>query len=319
MFVQALAAAFLIAAPGPRGDSPPLTGPEVEVRCVDGSTLRLRVLDDKLELATRHGTLHIATADVRRIEFASRIPPADVEKIADALTGLKSGEFKVREKAAGDLTALRSRAYPAVLKATEDSDPEVAARAKAVAAAIRRKVPAEFLKSVDQDVVYTEDSKIAGKLTATTLRVDTLQFGEQRLRLADVRTLGPESAIDPFANVPAAPPSLIGYSNQFGKELTFRVYGGAAAAQAPVILGPGARGAVMLQGGGGVWGTDVYTLDSSLWEAAVHAGVVEPGKTAVVHIRIVQSPAQFTGSTRNGVPSQGYGFYNGGAFEFVTK
>jgi hypothetical protein len=193
-------------------------------------------------------------------------------------------------------------------------------RAKAVAAAIRRKVPAELLKPREQDVVYTEDSKIAGKLTAASLRVDTAQFGEQRLRVADIYTLGPEGAIDPFANVPAAPPSLIGYSNQFGKELSFKLYGGAAA-QAPVVLGPGAgpRGGLLLQAAGGVWGTDVYTLDSSLWEAAVHAGVVEPGKSAVVHVRIIQSPAQFAGSSRNGVTSQAYGFYNGGAFEFVTK
>lgn len=58
---------------------------------------------------------------------------------------------------------------------------------------------------------------------------------------------------------------------------------------------------------GSVWGTDVYTGDSVLAAAAVHAGVVKPGETAVVRITVMSPLAQYPGSVRNGVTSHDYG------------
>ena len=60
---------------------------------------------------------------------------------------------------------------------------------------------------------------------------------------------------------------------------------------------------------GSVWGTDVYTGDSVLAAAAVHAGVVKPGETAVVRITVMSPLAQYHGSVRNGVTSHDYGRY----------
>src|SRR5439155_7438372 len=62
-------------------------------------------------------------------------------------------------------------------------------------------------------------------------------------------------------------------------------------------------------GGGTVWGTDVYTTDSPLALAAVHAGVVQMGQSAVVKVTIVASPNNFVGSTRNGITTENYGVY----------
>ena len=59
--------------------------------------------------------------------------------------------------------------------------------------------------------------------------------------------------------------------------------------------------------GGGVWGTDVYTGDSTLAAAAVHAGALKPGETAVVRVRVVPPLAQYQGSIRNGVSSHDFG------------
>jgi hypothetical protein len=56
-----------------------------------------------------------------------------------------------------------------------------------------------------------------------------------------------------------------------------------------------------------VWGTDVYTGDSSLAAAAVHAGALKPGETAVVRVRVMPPLAQYQGSVRNGVTSHGFG------------
>ena len=60
---------------------------------------------------------------------------------------------------------------------------------------------------------------------------------------------------------------------------------------------------------GSVWGTDVYTGDSSLALAAVHAGAVKPGETAVVRVRVMRPLNHYQGSVRNGVTSHDYGRY----------
>ena len=58
---------------------------------------------------------------------------------------------------------------------------------------------------------------------------------------------------------------------------------------------------------GSIWGTDVYTGDSALGVAAVHAGAVKAGETAVVRVTVMPPLAQYQGSVRNGVTSQDYG------------
>jgi hypothetical protein len=60
-------------------------------------------------------------------------------------------------------------------------------------------------------------------------------------------------------------------------------------------------------GSGSVWGSDVYTLNSSLAAAAVHAGVLAPGQTAVVRVKIVAGQSSYEASTRNGVTSYACG------------
>ena len=60
---------------------------------------------------------------------------------------------------------------------------------------------------------------------------------------------------------------------------------------------------------GPLWGTDVYTGDSSIRAAAVHAGLVKPGETSVVRVAVVAPPAQFSGCVRNGVTSHDFGRY----------
>jgi len=57
-----------------------------------------------------------------------------------------------------------------------------------------------------------------------------------------------------------------------------------------------------------VWGTDVYTNDSTLSAAAVHAGVLQPGQRGVVRVTFVDTlNVAFTGSERHGIWSESYG------------
>jgi hypothetical protein len=66
---------------------------------------------------------------------------------------------------------------------------------------------------------------------------------------------------------------------------------------------------------GNVWGTDIYTDDSSICEAAVHAGVIgRDGGT--VHYERLGGQQSFRGSVRNGVSSSDYGAWPG-SFRFV--
>jgi hypothetical protein len=58
---------------------------------------------------------------------------------------------------------------------------------------------------------------------------------------------------------------------------------------------------------GSVWGTDVYTGDSALATAAVHAGAVTAGETAVVKVMVMPPLARYQGSVRHGVSSHDYG------------
>ena len=68
---------------------------------------------------------------------------------------------------------------------------------------------------------------------------------------------------------------------------------------------------------GPLWGTDVYTGDSSLAAAAVHAGLVQPGESAVVRVESVTPPPQFAGCVRNGVTSHDFGRY-GSAYRLAS-
>jgi len=280
----------------------PAAPAEVEVRYIDDSVMKLKLLDERLDLHTKYGTLSIPTADVRRIEFAARVPADVADKITAAVGRLGHPDFQTREKASSELKEYRERAFPTVLKAVKHSDPEVSRRAEEVVRYLQVKLPAGHLEPRKHDVIYTDDSKITGELKVESLRVLTFQFGEQRLRLADVRSLRAGGAAAAEDAAGPAPTNLTAYQNQFGKELTFSVAGAGTTGQSA-----------------GVWGTDVYTLDSNLSAAAVHAGVLQPNQTGAVRVRIVQSPPQFVGSFKNGIGSAPYANYPAGGFEFVRR
>jgi hypothetical protein len=95
------------------------------------------------------------------------------------------------------------------------------------------------------------------------------------------------------------PGSLTAYQQpqHIGKILTFRVTGAAQ---------------------GSLWGTEVYTLDSTLAAAAVHFGVLKVGQTGNVRVMILGPSVGFVGSTRNGLTSSNYANYPG-AYRILAK
>jgi hypothetical protein len=58
---------------------------------------------------------------------------------------------------------------------------------------------------------------------------------------------------------------------------------------------------------GSLYGTDIYTDDSQLGVAAVHAGVLRPGETGIVKVNILPGQRRYPGCSRNGVTSRSWG------------
>lgn len=65
-----------------------------------------------------------------------------------------------------------------------------------------------------------------------------------------------------------------------------------------------------------VWGTDVYTHDSSICTAAVHSGLITKQYGGVVSIEILTGQSTYTGTNRNGVNTGNYGAW-GLSYRFV--
>jgi tetratricopeptide (TPR) repeat protein len=81
------------------------------------------------------------------------------------------------------------------------------------------------------------------------------------------------------------PQNLVAYRGQNGKVLYFEVTG---------------------RNNGSLWGTNVYTDDSDLATASVHAGALQAGETGAVRVTILPGYKRYVGSTRNGVTSESW-------------
>ncbi len=87
----------------------------------------------------------------------------------------------------------------------------------------------------------------------------------------------------------ADPGSMSSFSNRIGKSFHFQVSGTTA---------------------GSIYGTDVYTSDSTLAAAAVHAGVLDKGQTGIVKITMMPGQESYQGTQRNGISSYSYSSYS---------
>lgn len=65
-----------------------------------------------------------------------------------------------------------------------------------------------------------------------------------------------------------------------------------------------------------VWGTDIYTHDSSVCTAAVHAGLIDLQEGGMVVIEVQPGETSYLGTTANGVTTMSYGPW-GRSFVFV--
>jgi hypothetical protein len=263
----------------------------VEIHFTDGRKQKVTLADERVELTTPFGKLVIPVAAIHRIKFASRIAPDVSKRVDAAIVELGSSDFEQREAASKKLREIRVQALPALLVAAKDKDPERVRRAEELLQWLRDTVPEEDLEFRKQDVILTEDSKIAGRLVIEELKVRGGAAGAKQLKLGDVLSLR-SLAVEDDEDIAAVadPGDLQALQANVGKTYRFKVTGAAT---------------------GAVWGTDAYTTDSRLATAAVHAGALKAGQTGVVKVKIVTPPASFTGTTKNGVTTSPWGAFPG--------
>ncbi|HKB06532.1 MAG TPA: LCCL domain-containing protein [Gemmataceae bacterium] len=265
----------------------------LEVRLVDDSTMKLTLLEDRLEFLTTYGRLSIPVADVRLIELGLRIPDDVLRQIQQAVADLGSSQFRKREEAMTVLLKHRERSYGALKQAAKSPDAEVSKRAEELLEKLENTVPESRLDLPDHDVIHTDQSKIAGKIMTPSLRARSFAFGDVQVQLADCLAMSAAGFKEEKASAALPDPgTLHSYQGQqhIGKTYVFRVTGAAS---------------------GSLWGTGMYTLDSSLAAAAVHMGVLKVGQTGNVKVTILGPSMGFAGSTRNGLTSSNYANYPG--------
>lgn len=298
-WAQAQEAAQERGSPGERKRAASQESRTVQAEFTDGGKLQLVLEFDQLQIESPYGMLQIPVEEIRELEFATRLPPDIRKKIDEAIFSLGSVDFATREAAQNDLLKLREKAFPALVVATKHADLEIAQRAQELVVKLRDALPADKLVVREYDVVTTAHSKIAGKIPDETFSVDTAQFGLQQMKLSDVlvmRSAKSAPPIEDVANVETDPGTLNGVRSEVGKSFAYRVTG---------------------RGDSFIWGTGIYTSDSTLAMAAVHAGVLKLGETGVVRVTIVPPPPVFAGSTQHGITSSPYGPYSG-AYQIVV-
>ncbi|MBQ6768665.1 MAG: RICIN domain-containing protein [Prevotella sp.] len=93
-------------------------------------------------------------------------------------------------------------------------------------------------------------------------------------------------------NIPNAPTKLTNYRNKVGQTYTFKVTG---------------------KKNGRIWGgkNNIYTDDSDIATAAVHAGILKSGKSGTIKVKILADQGSYPSITRNGITSIKYGKWKG--------
>ncbi len=267
------------------------------VTMADGSQLKLKLADEPIIVQTANGKLSVPAGDVRRIVFGIRLGEDEKQQIAKWIETLGVPDVNARKAAAAELFAQQARAWQPLEQAAKEGNPEIAKEAEVLLDKLWEAVPESELTGSELDIVETPDAKIAGKITAPSLRIQTTQFGELQLKLSDARTLRslalPEPEATEKVDIKGAQPdpgNLKAVEGQVGKTFIYKVTGAPS---------------------GTLYGSNPYTTDSRLSAAVVHSGLLKPGETAVVKVKILGNLPSFIGGTRNGLPSSDYSGYPG--------
>lgn len=126
--------------------------------------------------------------------------------------------------------------------------------------------------------------------TSTRNGVTSYAYGNWSVSFKVERTYRLLGQVQVPVNTLPDPGTLTGHRGDAGKSFLFEVTGSDT---------------------GSAWGVDIYTDDSNLASAAVHAGVLAVGQKGVVKVTILPGQESYAASTRNGVTSGAWGNWSG--------
>jgi hypothetical protein len=155
--------------------------------------------------------------------------------------------------------------------------------------------------------------QVASESDAKDARIDALRAENDQLKqqIESLRRTGTAPSPAPSPGNPANPANpAIEYEGDVNWTTSTREYLGKIGRVVSYTCPP--RGIAQQ-----IWGTDLYTFDSSVCTAAVHAGRISLADGGVVKVQIREGAQQYQGSKRNGIASNTYGSYSG-SFEFVS-
>lgn len=162
---------------------------EVEIHFLNGSTVRMLIQSEKIDINTHYGKLTVPVKDVRAIEFGLHFPDGVETKIEGAVRGLGSSDYRERERSSAALIDLGPYSYLAVLEATLVTDAEISQRAKELAKKLQVNHPKRDLKTMVEDKVVTRSFTIVGRILTTSIKSKTEYFGDVELAFGKMRTL----------------------------------------------------------------------------------------------------------------------------------
>ena len=162
-------------------------------------------------------------------------------------------------------------AASALLKTFDQESDQIRARIEAEIAA-KREVLIQQLQAMQDG--YTREAKLD---EAVAIRDEIRKLRRSGMTVISYPTEGGYGG-------------LITYRGQNGKVLHFEVIG---------------------SNSGSIYGTDIYTDDSDLSTAAVHAGLLKVGEKGVIKVTILPGQASHSSSTRHGITSSPWSAYPG--------
>jgi hypothetical protein len=175
--------------PSIKAPAAPILPGEVEVNFLNGSTVRMVLQSEKVEVATPYGQLAVPSKDIRAIEFGLHFPEGSLARINQAIKNLGGNDYRERDQAGKTLLELGPFSYPAVFEASRVNDLEISRRAKDLVKQMQKKHPKKDLKTSAEDRIVTPTFTIVGRILTPTINAKAELFGQVELPLASMRQM----------------------------------------------------------------------------------------------------------------------------------
>lgn len=163
-------------------------GVNFEMRMIDGTVMKVMLLDKSMSLATKYGKLVVPAADLRRLDFGFRYPDGVEAKIEKAVSDLGSQDFQTREGAEKRLIKIGLHAIPLLRRAVKSENPELVHRSEIALKNLEGKLEDGKPELNDYDVVDTAEFTVKGRLEGGIMSVRTKYFGDTTVNFTDIRS-----------------------------------------------------------------------------------------------------------------------------------